>query len=120
MNIQVQGRHLVVSDVLRQHAELVLQRLGRQFPAIRHGHITLTLGRQEHQVDIRVWAEGLDLRSEAHGEDLYAALSRAAGKLERRLQKGNDRNYRFGNHHGQHATLRCPDQRPLARLRPET
>jgi ribosomal subunit interface protein len=120
MNIQVQGRHFVVSDVLRQHAELLMHRLGRQFPAIRHGHVTLTRGRLEHQVDIRVWAEGLDLSSQAQGEELYTALSRAAGRLERRLQRGSDRSYRFGNHHGQHATPRCPDPRPPAPRRQET
>ena len=120
MNIQVQGRHLVVSEVLRQHTELVMQRLSRQFPSIRYSHVTLTSGRLEQVVDIRVWAEGLDLRSQGQGPDLYSALSRAAGKLERRLQKGNDRHYRFGNHHGQHESPRYPQDRPLARLRPET
>ncbi len=120
MNIQVQGRHLVVTEALRQHTELLLGRLGRQFPAIRHGHVTLTAEQPGLRADIRVWAEGLDLRSEDQGDDLYAALSRAASKLERRLQKHTDRSYRFGNHHGQHDSPRYPPHRRQATLRPET
>lgn len=106
MNIQLQGRHMEISEALRQHSELLLGRLGRQFPAIRHSHVTLTVSASAHIADIRVWAEGLDLRSTDQGGDMYTALSRAAGKLERRLQKLSDRHYRFGNHHGQYATLR--------------
>jgi ribosomal subunit interface protein len=120
MNIQIQGRHLVVPEVLQQHVELLMLRLGRQFPAIRHSHVTLATERQESTVDIRVWAAGLDLRSHGQGGDLYTALLCALGKLERRLQKNSDRHYRFGNHHGQHESLRYPPERLLARLRPET
>jgi ribosomal subunit interface protein len=98
MNIQVQGRHLVVTEALRQHTELLLGRLGRQFPAIRHGHVTLTAEQPGLRADIRVWAEGLDLRSEDQGDDLYAALSR----------------------HGQHDSPRYPPHRRQATLRPET
>nr|WP_309695216.1 ribosome-associated translation inhibitor RaiA [Armatimonas sp.] len=120
MNIQIQGRHLVVNEVLRQHTELLMGRLARQFPTIRHSHVTLSSERQQYTVTIRVWSEGLDLRSEDEGGDIYTTLSRAAGKLERRLQKRTDRHYRFGNHHGQHASLRCPPDRPLVRPRLET
>jgi putative sigma-54 modulation protein len=120
MNIQIQGRHLVVTESLRQYTELRLSRLARQFPGIRYVHVTLSGQGPQHEARLRVWAEGLDLRSQEEGVDMYTALSRAVGKLERRLQKGTDRHYRFGNHHGQHATLRCPPDRPLARLRPET
>ncbi|WP_309715384.1 ribosome-associated translation inhibitor RaiA [Armatimonas sp.] len=108
MNIQVQGRHLVVTEALRQHTELLLGRLGRQFPAIRHSHVTFTAEQQGLRADIRVWAEGLDLRTGEQSGDLYSALSRATSKLERRLQKHSDRSYRFGNHHGQHESPRYP------------
>ena len=120
MNLQVQGRHLDITETLREHIELLGRRLGRQFPAVRHTHVTLTREHSHCRVDIRIWAEGLELQSEEQGSELYTTLARAMGKLERRLQKASDRHYRFGNHHGQYASLRCPNQRPPARLRPET
>ena len=55
MNIQIQGRHLVVTETLRQHTELLTNRLVRQFPAIGDSHITLSSERQQYTVTILAW-----------------------------------------------------------------
>lgn len=106
MNIQVQGRRLVISDVLRQHTEHQLSRLAESRPELKHVVAHLSISRQGHRVELRLWGDNLELCSEEQGTDMYSCVIRATEKLERQLQKFYDRHYRFGNHHGQHDSPR--------------
>jgi putative sigma-54 modulation protein len=108
MKIQVKGRHVVVTDALREHAEEKLSRLHRYLQERHIDEVT--------RVELELWVEknrsiadsqvaeatiftrGPVIRARESSHDMYAAIDLVTEKLERQAKKYRDR--------VQHRTLR--------------
>lgn len=108
MRIQVKGRHVVVTDALREHADEKLSRLHRY---LQERHID-----EATRVELELWVEknrsiadsqvaeatiftrGPVIRARESSNDMYTAIDLVADKLERQAKKYRDR--------VQHRTLR--------------
>lgn len=96
MRIDVVGRHLDVTDAMREHAESKLSKLPKYFDGTQQ--IVLTLSKDDHHkhgefgVELRIDVEKhRDFILHAHGEDLYAAIDQVAQKGARELADYKER-----------------------------
>jgi putative sigma-54 modulation protein len=116
MKIQVKGRHVVVTDALREHAEEKLNRLHRYLQERHIDEVT--------RVELELWVEknhsiansqvaeatiftrGPVLRARESSGDMYAAIDLVAEKLERQAKKYRDKvQHRKQRHAAKVATL---------------
>jgi putative sigma-54 modulation protein len=116
MKIQVKGRHVVVTDALRAHAEEKLQKLHRYLQERHIDEVT--------RVELELWVEknhsiansqvaeatiftrGPVIRARESSSDMYAAIDLVAEKLERQAKKYRDKvQHRKQRHQAKVATL---------------
>ncbi len=90
--VRVQGKHMAVTDALRQHVEEKLSKLPRHFDQIQDAQVVLSVSRDRavgraQIAEVTVWCDGLVLRAEELSEDMYASIDRAVEKLDRQIRK---------------------------------
>ena len=92
MQIDITGHHLELTDAIRQHINARLSRLGQHLDnPPDHVHVVLEVEKNAHRCDIKTHCGGEDFF--AHGEDavMYAAIDRAADKMERQLRDAKNK-----------------------------
>lgn len=89
MNIQVRGDQLTVTDALREYTEKKIGKLQRYFesPLNSDVHVTLSVNRGLHTVEVTIPLQGVMLRAEEKSEDMYASIDMVIDKLERQIRK---------------------------------
>jgi len=90
--IRVQGKHIAVTDALKQHSERKLARLSRHFDRIQDVQVFFSISRDKtlgraQMVEVTVWGNGLVLRAEEASDDMYTSVDRAVDKLDRQIRK---------------------------------
>ena len=98
IQVHVKGKHLKVTDGLREHAEHRLQRLEKYFANIREARVVESIEGGEHRVEVTLEGDGLLLRGEERTEDMYASLDRVVDKLEQRVKKFKAKHTHLRNH----------------------
>jgi putative sigma-54 modulation protein len=94
--VRVQGKHMAVTDALRQYATAKLAKLPRHFDHVQDAQVVFSVARNRsvgraQVVEVTVWCDGLVLRAEEHSDDMYASIDRAVEKLERQVEKYRSR-----------------------------
>jgi putative sigma-54 modulation protein len=96
MRIEVIGRHVEVSDAIRQHAEMKAAKLPKYYDGVQQ--ITITVSKQDHHKHSPFDAELVidvekhdDFVSHAQNDDLYAAIDEVIHKGVRQLSEFKDR-----------------------------
>lgn len=92
MEVLVRGKGVVVTEALREYADRKVNKLTKHFHSLRGATVTQVIQGKSQKVEVTVDADGLTVRSEERGDDLYAAMDRVVDKLERQLQKLKTRN----------------------------
>jgi putative sigma-54 modulation protein len=108
MKVQVRGKGVAVTEALREYADRKVNKLTKHFAQLRSAMVTETVQGKQHRVEVQLEGDGVTLRGEERGEDMYAAIDRVVDKLERQMQKYKARHshHRNGHHHADHATPR--------------
>ena len=92
MHINVTGRHMDITDAIRDYAtQRVEQELG-DFPRIESVHAILSVEKYRHKAEIVVQAKNhirVDAREES--EDMYASIDTAVDKAEKQLRRLRDK-----------------------------
>lgn len=95
MEIIVSGRHLDITDAIRQYATDKVGRLPKFFDRVQVIEVIADKGEahdNSQQVEIIVRAEHVDpFIARAAGNDLYACIDDAVEKLERQLREHKDK-----------------------------
>ena len=92
MEVTISGRHVAVTDAMREHARERAEKLAAASQHLMHAKITLSIesGRQIAEIIVKSRQHGeLVAKSESH--DMYAAIDAAAAKIEKQLHKIEDR-----------------------------
>jgi putative sigma-54 modulation protein len=89
INIHGKGKHLQVTDGIKDHVEKRLGRLERYFDAPLNGNVNVTLSviKEEQNVEVTIPLKGLLLRAEERSSDMYASIDEVVDKLERQIRK---------------------------------
>lgn len=98
MEVQVRGKGVAVTEALREYADRKVHKLTKHFHNLRAATITQIVQGKSQKVEVMIDCDGLMVRCEERGDDLYAAMDRVVDKLERKLQKCKTRNGHNGHH----------------------
>ncbi|MDX1935305.1 MAG: ribosome-associated translation inhibitor RaiA [Capsulimonadales bacterium] len=103
MEVQVRGKGVVVTDALREYAERKVNKLNKHYQNLHGATMVQSIQGQTHRVEVQLEADGVKVRCEDRGNDLYAAVDRVVDKLERQLAKFKGRSHRNGHTNAHHA-----------------
>jgi putative sigma-54 modulation protein len=87
MKVTTTARHYELTPALKDYAENKVIHLKHYFDQIVNAHITFSLEKYRHTVEITVHVNGRDFKSKDVSEDMYASVDGAVEKLERQILK---------------------------------
>lgn len=89
MNLVIRGNNIVVTDALRSFIKKKMGRLERYFvdELPSEGHVTLSVEKDEHKVEVTIPFPGVFVRAEESSDDMYASVDLVLEKLERQIRK---------------------------------
>lgn len=90
-NITVTGRHVLVTDAMKDYAIEKISRIERFTDRIIDVVITMDIQKLEHRVDIVIKVNNIKIKATASTTDMYISIDQAVDKLERQLLKYKDR-----------------------------
>jgi putative sigma-54 modulation protein len=107
MQVHVRGKGVVVTDALRDYADRKVNKLTKHFSHLKTATVTEAIEGRQRRVEVLLEGDGILVRCEDRGDDLYAAVDRVVDKLERQMQKHKERSLHNGtpnghHHHGHH------------------
>ncbi|MHB9026301.1 MAG: ribosome hibernation-promoting factor, HPF/YfiA family [Armatimonadota bacterium] len=85
MQIIFSGKHVEVTPALREYAESKLAKLTRFFDHLQDIHVTESILRNQHIVEVTLHADGRVIRAEERSPDMYTSIDLVLDKLERQL-----------------------------------
>lgn len=102
-NIQITGRHLEITDSMKDYAMEKLSKLERFMNRIIDVNVIMDIQRMNHLVEIIIKAGNLKITSKATTTDMYASIDKAVDKLEAQILRYKSK---IQDHHAKgHADL---------------
>lgn len=92
MQISITGRHMELTDSLREYATSRLEKLNSEFPRLQSAQVVLDVEKHRQMAEIVVHAPNhvvVDAKEET--SDLYASIDGAVDKAEKQLRKIRDK-----------------------------
>jgi len=107
MKFHIRGKNVEVTEALREYAAKKVGRLERYFeaPPTSDVHITLSVNKALHTVEVTIPISGVTLRAEERSEDMYASIDLVIEKLERQIRKHKTRVNRQVKQEGKHRAV---------------
>lgn len=101
MRMIISGRHLEVTDAIREYAKKKVGRIEKYFNQIAEVYITLSIdnvkGGKEYTADVLVYGNKTKIKAKESDQDLYAAIDEVVDILEKQLTKHKEK-LRDNNH----------------------
>jgi putative sigma-54 modulation protein len=96
MNVAISGRHIDVTDAIRNHVQSGLERIRRHFDRVIDVDVVLDVEKRKHRqmAEINLRANGLRINAKESSSDMYTSIDAAIAKIERQITKHKDRIYR--------------------------
>jgi len=93
MKFLIRGKNVEVTEALRDYAAKKIGRVERYFesPPTSEVHVTLSINKNKHTVEVTIPVSGVTLRAEEKSEDMYASIDLVSDKLERQIRKHKTR-----------------------------
>jgi putative sigma-54 modulation protein len=126
MNITVTGRHMNVSDSLRDYAEKKIKKLERYFNQLLDAHVILTVEKLDHNSEVVMNGDGIQFHGKEKAADLYSAIDLLFEKMEKQIrrykekhqmhkgpEKGESASIDFTSNEGKEVVLRQVSNKPV-------
>ena len=91
MNVSITGRHMEMTDALREHVQSSLDKVEHRFDRVMDVNVVLSVQRRAHIAEINLHANGLRVNAKESSDDMYASIDSAVNKIERQVTKHKDR-----------------------------
>ncbi len=95
-NVMVTGRHVHVTEGMKQHAIDKISKLDKIGDRIIDVHVTMDIQKLSHRCDIMMKYGQTFIRSHADTSDMYVSIDQAVNKLSRQLRRYRNR---LNQHH---------------------
>ncbi len=96
MQLSITGRHLDVTDALKEYVTSKITRLERHYDHITNVQVVLAVDKLTQRAEAIIHAgHGQEIFADAESEDLYAAVDALSDKLDRQLIR---RKEKLSNH----------------------
>ncbi|MCR4892223.1 MAG: ribosome-associated translation inhibitor RaiA [Lachnospiraceae bacterium] len=87
MRFVISGKNLDVSDGLRTAVEDKLGKLSRFFSDDTEVHVTLSVEKERHKIEVTIPVKGSIIRSEQVSNDMYVSIDLVEEIIEKQLKK---------------------------------
>lgn len=91
MNLSVTGRHVEVTDALKDYVEEKMAKLERHFDAVTDIHVILSVEKIRQQAEATIDLAGTKIHAEAENSDMYASIDALTDKLDRQVRKHKEK-----------------------------
>ena len=85
MIITISGKNIEVSDYLEELINKKVNKLDKYFPEDTQAHVTLSVERNRHIVEVTIPYAGGIIRGEETSGDMYASVDNVLSKLEKQI-----------------------------------
>jgi ribosome hibernation promoting factor len=88
MDVTISGRHVDVTDAMRDHARDHVEKLGEHSPHLMRVSVTLAIEGERHVAEVIGGVRGRgDVVAKHESHDMYLSIDQAVSKVERQLEK---------------------------------
>lgn len=88
MAVEITGRHVDVSDSMRDYAQKRIAKLNEEFPRVDKVHVILDIQKYVHMAEVIVHASRhIRVEAKAQSENMYAAIDEVVDKVEKQLRR---------------------------------
>ncbi len=92
MQINVTGRHIEITDAIRDHVHEKVRHAFSDFPKTEHVHVVLDLEKHRHFAEIQVQgAPHARIEGKAESDDMYLSIDQAVDHAEKQLRRRRDK-----------------------------
>ena len=100
MKIIISGKHLKITDAIKNYTEEKINKISKYTDAITEVDVVLSVedtksSGQIHKADGLVYASGTKIKVETENTDLYAAIDELSERLERQVRKYKEKQKDF-------------------------
>lgn len=100
MNIQITGRHVEITEALKQYSKEKISTLSKFSQKIQTAHIRLDVQNNiHHKCEINIMGKNIRLSSHADTKNMYESISKSVEKLAHQLKSqkysNGDKNHRI-------------------------
>lgn len=98
MNIIITGRHLELTDNLKEYVEVKIKKFKKYLNNITEATITLSVEKYRHKAEVLLKVNGLMIQAESVTGEMYSSIDEVVEKLERQVKKYKEKwlSYRKG------------------------
>ena len=101
MDIIVTGRHISVTEPIKDYARKKIENIGIDFPRIIEAHVILEVEKFRHIAEVILICNAhINIEAREVSEDLYASIDKVVDKVARQMRKHKTK---LQNHRPRHA-----------------
>ena len=94
MAIEITGRHVDVSDSMRDYASKRVAKLTDEFPNVDKVHVIMDIQKYVHSAEVVIHASRhIRVEAEVQSESMYAAIDEVVDKVEKQLRRAMDKRH---------------------------
>ncbi len=99
MAIEITGRHMDVTDSMREYAEKRVAKLQEEFPRLDSVHVIMDIQKYMHIAEVVVHARRhIRLEAKESSENMYASIDQVVDKIEKQLRRSIDKRHEHKGH----------------------
>ena len=87
MNVEITGRHVVITPAIREYVTKRLQKLAKVLGGELSFHVIIDVEKERQSAEILLKSKSLNLAGKSRTEDMYASIVKAVEKIERQILK---------------------------------
>ncbi|MBD3866712.1 MAG: ribosome-associated translation inhibitor RaiA [Acidobacteria bacterium] len=91
MKLDITGRHITVSDGLREHTEERLEKIDKLFDEAIDAHVVLFVEKHRHVAEIQIKSRAGVFSGQESTGDLYISINEAVEKIEKQIRRFKDK-----------------------------
>ena len=87
MNINITGRHINISDRLKDYSEKKIKKLEKYFHQLMDAHLIMYVEKLDHGAEIIINGDGIQFHGREKAADLYSSIDLLIEKMEKQIVK---------------------------------
>ncbi len=91
MNVSISGRHVEVTDAIRDHVKSGLYKIKQRFDRVIDVKVVLSVEKRRHLAEINLHPHGLQINATDESDDMYVSIDSALQKIDRQVTKHKER-----------------------------
>jgi putative sigma-54 modulation protein len=91
MQLSISGRHMEMTEGLKDHVGVRLDKLRGHFESVIDANVVLSVEKHRHIAEITLHANGLHLHGKEVSSDMYVSVDACVDKLDKQAQKHKKR-----------------------------